>query len=298
MFKFMASKNAKNERKPALLLGVFFSFFVCCQALATVESILGDVGLANNPNIALKPPQAKESEIIISRSQYVISYNKVRRNPNWVAWRVDSSVLGSVGRSNNFNQDDELEKYLEKSSPEVAQAVKPSEYFGSCYDRGHQAPSADRSETPRDNEATFVMSNMLPQTAYLNRVVWMHLEHYTRELIRKEGKTVYVIAGPIYDQDFGKIGPLQDIQVPSKNFKVLVILKPGQSPADIDDQTEVISVVMPNLLENGGRPDLDKAALCKSSQEEQRGGNVHDWEKYKTTLSEVEKLSGVTLFPK
>lgn len=292
----------KTEKKSALLVGFVFSFLIsplfCDLALAKVEAVLGNVGLANNPNIAIRPPTTNESEIIISRNQYVISYNKIRRNPNWVAWRVDSTQLGNVGRSNNFVQDDELEKYLLKNNPKTVKAVGPTEYFGSCYDRGHQTPSADRSETAQDNEATFVMSNMLPQTPYLNRVVWMHLEHYTRELVRQDHKMVYVIAGPIYDQDFGKIGPHNDIQVPSKNFKVMVILDAGQTLADINDQTEMISVVMPNLLEDGGRPDQDKEALCKSSQEDLVGGRTDDWEKYKTTLSEVQRLSGVTLFPK
>lgn len=288
----------KSERKCALLASVIFSIFVCDLALAKVEIVLGNVPLAKNPNIALKPPQTNEPEIIISRDQFVISYNKVRRNPNWVAWRVDATALGNVGRTNNFAEDSELEKYLQKNSKTTNDAVGPTEYFGSCYDRGHQTPSADRSETIKDNEATFVMSNMLPQTPYLNRVVWMHLEHYTRELIRREGKAVYVVTGPIYDQDFGKIGPKQDIQVPSKNFKVLVILEPGQTPADINDQTEIISVIMPNLLEDGSRPDKNKEALCQSSQEDLSGGRVDDWEKNKTTLAEVQKLSGVTLFPK
>lgn len=287
----------KTERKSALLVGFVFSFLLCDLAVAKVEAVLGNVGLAKNPNIAIKPPTTDESEIIISRNQYVISYNKTRRNPNWVAWRVDATELGNVGRTNNFVQDSELEKYLLKNNPKTPKAVRPTEYFGSCYDRGHQTPSADRSETAQDNEATFVMSNMLPQTPYLNRVVWMHLEHYTRELVRREGKVVYVIAGPIYDQDFGKIGPNNDIQVPSKNFKVMVILEPGQTPADINAQTEMIAVVMPNLLENGGRPDQDKEALCKSSQEDLVGGRTDDWEKYKTTVSEVQRLSGVTLFP-
>lgn len=287
----------KNQGKSARLTLAIVSFLFCNLALAKVEIILGDVGLTTNRNIALKPPTTNETEIIISRDQYVISYNKTRRNPNWVAWRVDSTELGNVGRTNNFVQDDELEKYLKKSGHKSTKAVGPTEYFGSCYDRGHQTPSADRSETPQDNEATFVMTNMLPQTPYLNRVVWMHLEHYTRELVRREGKVVYVVAGPIYDIDFGKIGPKNDIQVPSKNFKVMVILEPGQTPADINEKTEMVAVVMPNLLEDGGRPDKNKAALCESSQEDQVGGRTDDWEKYKTTLSEVQRLSGVTLFP-
>lgn len=286
-----------SKRKWILLVGLVFSFFVHDIALAKVEAILGNISLTKNPNIALKPPKTDESEIIISRDQYVISYNKLRRNPNWVAWKVDDTELGNVGRTDKFMVDGDLEQYLQTKDGGNLHAVKPTEYFGSCFDRGHQTPSADRSETSKDNQATFVMTNMLPQTPHLNRVVWMHLEQYTRDLVRKENKVVYVIAGPIYDQDFGKIGPKGDIQVPSKNFKVMVILDQGQTPADITAQTEIISVVMPNLLEDGSRPDKDKDSLCKSSENDQRGGRINDWEQYKTTLAEVQRLSGMTLLP-
>lgn len=287
----------KNEKRAGLLLSVFFSFFVVSVSIAKVETIIGDVNFKKNPNIAINPPTTNESEIIISRNQYVISYNKNRRNPNWVAWRVDNTELGNIGRTDKFAVDSDLEKYLQNDGPSE-HAVKPREYFGSCYDRGHQTPSADRSETAQDNEMTFMMSNMLPQTPYLNRVVWMHLEQYTRDLVRKEGKIAYIVAGPIYDQDFGKIGPKNDIQVPSKNFKVIVLLEPGQTPADINDKTETIAVIMPNLLEDGSRPDQNKDALCKSSEEDQRGGRSNDWEQYKSTVADIQKLSGVTLFPK
>ncbi len=287
----------KSGKRAGLLLSAGFSFFVASVSIAKVEAIIGDVNFKKNPNIAINPPVTSESEIIISRNQYVISYNKNRRNPNWVAWRVDNTELGNIGRTDKFVADGDLEKYLQKDGPNE-HAVKPHDYFGSCYDRGHQAPSADRSETEQDNEATFLMSNMLPQTPYLNRVVWMHLEQYTRDLVRKEGKIAYIIAGPIYDQDFGKIGPKNDIQVPSKNFKVIVFLARGQTLADINEQTETIAVVMPNLLEDGSRPDQNTDALCKSSEEDQRGGRSNDWEQYKSTVSNIQKLSGVTLFPK
>jgi endonuclease G, mitochondrial len=288
----------KSDRKFVLLVGIVFSFFVFDIASAKIEAILGSVSLPKNSNIAFKPPTTNESEIIISRTQYVISYNKSRRNPNWVAWKVDSTDLGSVGRTNHFAEDGELDKYLQQSGGTSPHAVRPSEYSGSCYDRGHQIPSADRSVTIQDNEATFMMSNMLPQTPYLNRVVWMHLEQYTRDLVKRENKVVYVVAGPIYDQDFGKIGPQSDIQVPSKNFKVLVILDKGQTLTNIDDHTETIAVIMPNVLEDGSRPDQNKDALCQgSTASEQRSGRSNDWEQYKTTVSEVQKESGITLFP-
>jgi endonuclease G len=280
-------KSAKNKFMLSVFLLVSLSFNNL--ALAKIEIVLGSTPLDGNPNLAQKAPLNDASEIIISRDQYVISYNKLRRSPNWVAWKLELEQIGTSGRSNNFLQDTDLENYLSQS-PTNLHAVDPTDYKGSCFDRGHQVPSADRTDTKENNQTTFFMSNMIPQTPYLNRVIWEHLEQYTRDLVQKQGKKAYIIAGPIYDQDFGLIGPNKDIPVPSKDFKVIVILDANQGPEDINADTQVISVVMPNTLQDGSKPLNDLTQLCKPLSAGTLDKN--DWIKYKTTLSEVEKLSG------
>lgn len=284
-------KSTKNK--------LFFSFFLLISlsfhnlALAKIEAVIGSAPLEGNPNLAMNPPLNEASEIIISREQYVISYNKLRRSPNWVAWKLEVGQIGNSGRSNDFSQDADLENFLSQS-PGNLHAVDQTEYKGSCFDRGHQIPSADRTDSSENNQTTFFMSNMIPQTPYLNRVIWEHLEQYTRDLVQKQGKKAYVIAGPIYDQDFGLIGPKKDIPVPSKDFKVIIILDANQTPNDIDANTQIISVVMPNILQDGSNPETNMAQLCKPLAPGTLDKN--DWVKYKTTLSEIEKLSGLKIF--
>ena len=283
-------KIAKNKCSLRFLLLLSLTIPLSFQnfAHAKVEAVLGSVAVKDNLNLAGVIPNSDLSEIIISRDQLLISYNKTRRAPNWVAWKVEADQIGSSGRSNNFVTDTELDTYL--SQQNAPHAVGPTEYKGSCFDRGHQAPSADRTDTIQNNEATFVMSNMIPQNAYLNRVVWEHLEQYTRDLVQKQGKKVYVIAGPIYDEDFGIIGTNKDIPVPSKDFKVVAILNANQGPADINANTEMIAVVMPNILSDGSKQNTD-GSPCKSYS--QNSNSRDDWQKYKTTVSEVERISGV-----
>jgi endonuclease G len=43
-------------------------------------------------------------------------------------------------------------------------------------DRGHMCPAADRSCSKEDMDATFLMSNMVPQSPNLNRGPWEKLE--------------------------------------------------------------------------------------------------------------------------
>lgn len=262
-------------------LFILFSFILFTESsLAKIEAVLGSIPLKENSNL-VSLPRAPSKEVIISREQYVISYNKERRSPNWVAWKVDASNLGSAGRTNKFEQDSDLQHYLTQI-PHAAPAVTPEDYRGSCFDRGHQAPSADRTSSVENNQSTFVMSNMLPQTPYLNRYLWEQLERYTRQLV-SEGKTVYVITGPIYDQDFGAIGPRADIPVPSKLFKI-VIVQDGP-------QRSVFSVIMPNVLKTG-EPPTNKEELCKDTASP---GNTltTEWRQYKSNISEIKKVTGL-----
>jgi endonuclease G len=283
---------------------IFLVFLIQIFSLATFATeVIGTVPLSRNENIFSMPKEEKntflpeaDSEIIISREQYVLSYNKNRRLLNWAEWKIEESDMGKITRTNKFAVDQELDDHLNKSRQH---AVTLSDYKGSCFDRGHQVPSADRTSSVENNEMTFVLSNMVPQTHYLNRVIWRNFENYARSLVNKQNKKVYVIAGPIYDEDYGKIGVNHDIPVPSKNFKVLIVMDKNQSITDINANTQAIAVVMPNKLKSGKKPFEDINELCHDEIPD--GSNLpvsNDWRQYQTTVAEVERLSGLTIFHK
>jgi endonuclease G len=60
--------------------------------------------------------------------------------------------------------------------------VTPSDYTGSGFDRGHMSPNADRYGSREAADATFLMTNITPQTGDLNRGPWQKLEAYLRTL--------------------------------------------------------------------------------------------------------------------
>lgn len=290
-------------------------------AFSTTSEVIGNVPLDQNLNLSGYLPQnlKKVPEVLISRDQYVISFNQETRLLNWAAWKLELSDIGHIGRANNFLADVDLQAYLNKFGK---QAVQPTDYFDSCFDRGHQVPSADRDTTLEVNQITFLMSNMMPQTAYLNRSIWEHLESYTRDLVVNQNKKVYIVAGPIYDEDFGKIGPNKDIPVPSKNFKLLIVLNSNQTLSDINSGTQIIPVIIPNLLRTGEKPMNNKTELCSEAKSKPKPPApptssidappivataepppivavlppAHplndDWKKYEVSLDEIEKLSG------
>lgn len=161
-------------------------------AFAKVETVLGDLSLEKNLNIFGALPLMDEPEILISRKQYLISYNKKNRGPNFAIWELDQKEMGNSGRTKSFSKDADLENYFHEND-RSQHAVEPTEYDNSCFDRGHVVPSADRSDLIENNAETFLMSNMLPQTPYLNRVLWEHFEKYTRDLVFNQHKKVYAI---------------------------------------------------------------------------------------------------------
>jgi endonuclease G len=219
----------------------------------------GDVNLLlGNPSDATADT-ANADNYLVERSQFVLSYNRTKGGPNWVSWHVQRSDLGSVERTNSFMPDPLLSEEWQ---------IRPSDYAGSGYDRGHMCPSGDRTRSKKDNEATFVMSNMLPQAGDLNRHVWEELEAYCRDRVLKDGDELYIIAG-----GRGKQEPIAQgkVTVPDDCWKVIVVLPEGEDDLRrIDKDTRVIAVDMPN-----------------------KEGIINDpWDKYLTTVRAIEEKAG------
>jgi len=201
----------------------------------------------------------------MEKPQYVLSYNRDRGTANWVSWQLNRSWLGSSDRQDDFRPDTSL--------PAGFYQVTPDDYRNTGYDRGHIAPSADRSRSAEDNSATFLMTNMMPQVPELNREVWREFEGYSRELV-SQGKELYIIAGPS-----GRKGTIagRKVTVPAHNWKVVLVLdRPGSGLSGVTAKTETIAVWMPNSASAGNK----------------------DWKRYIVTVDDVEAKTGYDFFSK
>ncbi|HIK13578.1 MAG TPA: DNA/RNA non-specific endonuclease [Oscillatoriaceae cyanobacterium M33_DOE_052] len=208
-----------------------------------------------NPSQATADP-ANITNYLMKKPQYALAYDSTKGIPNWVSWQLNNSWLGGTDRADDFRPDPEL--------PQGWYQVKPKDYTNTGYDRGHMAPSADRTRTPEDNSATFLMTNIVPQTSDNNRGPWKQLEDYCRDLV-KEGKELYVIAGPVGKQKTIGSGK---VTVPAQTWKIIVVLdKPGDR---VTAKTRTISVKIPNT------PTL------KSK----------DWRSYRVAIDAIEKATG------
>ena len=255
-------------------------------------AVVGDIPLEKNPQVSLgRPSSSNSNAITVSRKQFVVSWDYRLRIPEWVAWTLNKRLLGDVARSNTFRFDWDLDEALVERNHE---SVSPTDYAGSCLDRGHQVPSGDRTASDTDNESTFLMSNIIPQSSHLIRTIWVSLERFLRRQVLELNQVIQIYAGSVPDPKGSAIGPDKDIHVPSANFKVAVFLPKRGS----GDQAKVryFAVNFPNVTSKGTNPVKDHKQACWDSEHTARLDEKNRrplWRVYLTKLSAIEKASGI-----
>jgi endonuclease G len=128
--------------------------------------------MLGNPSGA-SADSSNHAHYLIQRTVEAIDYSDNNREPNWAAWDYTPADSGSSGRG-NFITDTTL--------PSGFYQVVTGDYTSSGYDRGHNCPSADRTDSTADNDLVFYMSNIMPQAPDNNQGPWENLESYLRTL--------------------------------------------------------------------------------------------------------------------
>jgi endonuclease G len=219
------------------------------------------------PSPAKADPKQRE-DYLIERPQYALSYNAETRRPNWVCWRLRKEDIGKAERG-PFEPDPLLPRGFARVTTHV--------YDGSGFDPGQMCPAKDRSRTQADMDATFYLANVVPQSPASHQHAWERLEAYCRDLTQR-GNVLYIACGPQGEGGTGLDGHKEEIgrgrvtvAVPARVWKVILVLR-GED-ADPHKNTRVIAVVMPNDQTVG-----------------------FDWGKYRVSVRQVEKLTGLTFF--
>lgn len=217
-----------------------------------------------SPNLAFGNPSNAElsdrNNFLILGDGHAISYNDSRGTANWAAWRTTRADLGERLPRPDFRPDPRL--------PAGFRRIEYFHYSGSGFDRGHLVPSADRFGNRKLNEETFYMTNIVPQTGSLNQFPWEKLESFSRSLVYR-GNDLYTVAGCYGDKGHLK----KRVTVPTNCWKVIVVLKAGAAIETVNASTRIIAVDIPNI--DGIENDV--------------------WEKYRTTVREIERRTGYDL---
>lgn len=191
-------------------------------------------------------------------------YDKDNRVALWVAYPLHKSHIGDVSRTNAWAYDPTIEQMFQ---PNLTKS-----WPGSGYDRGHQIPSGDRTNTKTANRMTFYYSNMAHQQSQFNQLMWADLENKIRSWCGYGTDTVFMVTGVILSTQedpiikYTKDNSSRDCASPQYFYKAMA-KKSGST-------FQTIGFRIPNE-----RP------------------SDRDYDKHRITVAELEQETGFTFFP-
>jgi endonuclease G len=210
-------KKALGISLALVLIGAMLYIYIACSSTN---------GVARN---AVKDSRslADSNLQVIHHKYYTLAYSEKHEQAVWVKYTlVKEHVGGEEPRANQFYVD-----------PLVStQSANDGDYYKSGYDRGHIAPAADMSWSADAIRESFYYSNMSPQVPSFNRGIWKKLE----EMVRRwavQYDSVRVIAGPVFVDNRGRIGP-NGVTVPGYYYKAVLVFA--------NSAYEGIAFIMPN----------------------------------------------------
>lgn len=222
------------------------------RTLPAVTNYCHDFLIYGNPSFNVTSGLSKV-DLYLCRDGYVAGYNYQTKEPTWVAFKLTSAKVANKNeREDAFREDSDV--------PFVYRATL-SDYKNSGYDRGHLASYASMDFSKKSGYESFLLSNIAPQKAGLNRQGWERLETYER-IWANMYQSIYVYTGPIYKKKaiHKTIGD-NKVAVPDYFFKIIYV--PSTNKA--------IAFVMPNLSVD--KKDVDKYRVSIKSIEERTGLN-------------------------
>ena len=233
--------------------------------------------VSSNVNLTMGNPSGATTDVnyphnyLLDKPQFCASYDRDRGIPNWTSWQLNSTWCNGPGvRKDNFIPDNTL--------PSAWYHVVTGDYSSTGFSRGHMCPSADRIVTQADNDAVFVMTNMIPQTQANNGGPWESLETYERTLANA-GNVLYIICGGYGAGGTGLNGYATTIAggkvtVPAKTWKVIMVLPAGTNDVSrVTTSTRCIAVIMNN----------DE-------------GPFNSWGTFRVSVDYIESLTGYDFF--
>ena len=188
-----------------------------CDSDQFAHRKLQPIGVSSDLEVVPRPGQENE------RLGYALGYDREKRQPRWVAYRLKKEDLThKFPRDNSFKRDDA-----------VSNSPNEYDYAGTDFDRGHMAPADEMEYDSTIMKDSFYMSNMSPQYAHVNRGVWRSVEDFVRRAADRFGE-VLVVTGPIFADEGGPFGSIPmknekkkidtangDIAVPESFYKVI-----------------------------------------------------------------------------
>ncbi len=167
------------------------------------------------------PIGAPDTNKLIAREIYALSNNPDTKFADWLAYRVQLSLLTGPSRRRNWKKDPNLD---------ANETLFPNEYADASValhvDRGHQAPLGSFKGSD-DFAQTNFLSNITPQFTKLNQGAWKKLEDAIRQLARDHiTAKIFVMTGPLYEWPMAKLPATnKHHEVPSAYWKIVALVE-------------------------------------------------------------------------
>jgi len=211
---------------------------------------------------------ANRDNYLLEKAQFATAYDDSSKTPKWVSWQMNQKWLGNTSRSN-------LRFIEDKSIPETWGRIVHEDYTNSDYSRGHMLPSSHRTNSEKDNIATFLLTNVVPQHFDNNdnfrgeipdNPAWTSFDDLLASNVDTDSKELYVVAGG-YESNLNpqrishrarpsaltqpQILTNKGINIPGWTWKVVLELeRPGISPSDVRATNAVsYGILTPNEVE-------------------------------------------------
>lgn len=168
-----------------------------------------------------------DGDLILSRKGFSLGYSKKRRQALWVSYilTAEQCTAPKVRRTNSFRVDPAV-RY---------KPVRPGDYKGSGFDKGHLAPAKDMAASAESMKNSFYMTNISPQLPGCNRGIWKRLETQVRRWAMREEK-LCIVTGPVFKKRNRRMKESK-VPVPFAFYKVVLDLTPPM---------KMIGFVIPN----------------------------------------------------
>lgn len=157
---------------------------------------------------------------VLSKEAFTLGHYDRFKVPAWVAMRWNEEDLRRSEQVNfgrpSFRSDDDL--------PAFAQAGTSYQFSQFRHERGHMARDADLEAWGMDAVTEGVtMSNIVPQQQGQGHVVWGRLEDEHRFIVRTDPsvRTVWVVSGPVFENNEANFFVGNNVGVPHSVYKVI-----------------------------------------------------------------------------
>ena len=244
---------------------------------------------SNSPNT-----NQYSNNLLLEKPQYVSSYNSVTKLPNWVSWKVDSYSLALPPPEENipnisYYWTPQFISDLDLPTGWNILNNTTTLYDGSLYaqlgmDKGHLIPRSDRNISTKDQLATYLTTNLIPQSIDNNRFfvrgssdlkdasAWYNIEALVNQLTSFK-KELYIFAGAFGNNinaqkktnnpdllsktyNEGNTFPnelvAQSVSIPTWTWKTIIALSDtsADTSADISSSTvQILTYLTPNTAE-------------------------------------------------